>query len=110
MPNSRHVPKLTPCILSPHHWSQEARDNSPNKDGTHCIAMANVWIIIWQQGTYKTTLPLEPFNDTARFYSASVVISDYEGEDKRLQNQRVDITNKRLPNEDKAINIVEKEN
>eukprot|EP00957_Ditylum_brightwellii_P050897 3860226-Ditylum_brightwellii.AAC.1 len=114
------------------------KDNSTAKDGTSCITLANSCIFTWNQGAYKTTLPLDPFTNTARFYSASgitrykhfetitqelqqvttaygsvaflAVITESEGEDKSPQEQRGGNTQNWLPNKDKTTNTEEEEN
>jgi hypothetical protein len=34
IPNSKYVPDLRVCLLSPHHWAQEAKDHYPVPKGT----------------------------------------------------------------------------
>ncbi len=34
IPNSKYVPDLKVCLLSPHHWAQEAKDHYPVPKGT----------------------------------------------------------------------------
>jgi hypothetical protein len=34
IPNSKYVPDLKVCLLSPHHWAQEVQDHYPVPKGT----------------------------------------------------------------------------
>ncbi len=34
IPNSKYVPDLKVCLLSPHHWAQESKDHYPVLKGT----------------------------------------------------------------------------
>jgi hypothetical protein len=34
IPNSKYIPNLKVCLLSPHHWAQEAKDHHPVPKGT----------------------------------------------------------------------------
>jgi hypothetical protein len=39
IPNSKYVPDLKVCLLSPHHWAQEAKDHHPVPKGPRWILM-----------------------------------------------------------------------
>jgi len=91
IPGSLYVPDATSRLLSPQHWSQVAKDRTPNPRGTwsgtyhDCIEM---W---WDQCRYKRTVPLDP-NETntgtittapgfQQYHAFSTEIGETEGDD-----------------------------
>jgi hypothetical protein len=47
-------------LLSPQHWSQEANDRSPVRNGTWCATLDDRIILFWDQQQYKKTAYLLP--------------------------------------------------
>jgi hypothetical protein len=48
IPNSKYVPDLKVCLLSPHHWAQEAKDHYPVKKGTRMEEDDEALTLIWK--------------------------------------------------------------
>jgi hypothetical protein len=49
IPNSKYVPDLKVCLLSPHHWAQEAKDHYPVPKGTKMDTNDKALTLIWNQ-------------------------------------------------------------
>ncbi len=49
IPNSKYVPDLRVCLLSPHHWAQEAKDHYPVPEGTKMDTDNEVLTLMWNQ-------------------------------------------------------------
>ncbi len=49
IPNSKYVPDLKVCLLSPHHWAQEAMDHYPVPKGTKMDTEDEALMLIWNQ-------------------------------------------------------------
>jgi hypothetical protein len=50
------------CLLSPHHWAQEAQDNYPFPRGSRIEDDDEALLLIWNQGKYKRTILLSLTN------------------------------------------------
>ena len=57
---SYYVPTGTTRLLSPQHWSQQAKDTYPIRYGTWCGTYDDRIICHWNQLKYKITIPLDP--------------------------------------------------
>ena len=68
--NVLYVPDSPMCMISPHHWGQEANDHYPMKEGTRGITQSKNIIFEWNQRKYQMTIPLCPSNNTGIFMSA----------------------------------------
>jgi hypothetical protein len=60
LPQSLYIRSATSRLLSPQHWAQVAKDNSPSPNGTWCATFADRVVLYWNQQTYKRTLLLDP--------------------------------------------------
>ncbi len=70
IPNSKYVLNLKVCLLSPHHWAQEAKDHYPVPKGTKMDTNDKVLTLIWNQQKYQRTIPYHPLTNTPSFCSA----------------------------------------
>jgi hypothetical protein len=70
IPNSKYVPDLKVCILSPHHWAQEAKDHYPIPKGTKTDTNNKARTLIWNQRKYRRTIPYHPLTNTPSFHTA----------------------------------------
>jgi hypothetical protein len=52
IPNSKYVPNLKVCLLSPHHRAQEAKDHHPVPKGTKMDTNIEALTLIWNQQKY----------------------------------------------------------
>jgi hypothetical protein len=66
IPNTLYVPHAPMRLLSPQHWSQEAKDN----DGTWCATFHNSLVLYWEQNQFQRTIKLDPNLNTAIIHSA----------------------------------------
>ena len=69
IPNSLYIPSAGDILISPQHWSQEAKDNFPRKNGTCYIGGDADLVLYWRQRKFKRTIRLDPSTNTAVFYS-----------------------------------------
>jgi hypothetical protein len=67
IPNSKYVPDLRVCLLSPHHWAQEAKDNYLVPKGTKMDANNEVLTLMWNQHRHQRTIPYHPLTNTPSF-------------------------------------------
>jgi hypothetical protein len=70
IPNSKYVPDLKVCLLSPHHWVQEAKDHYPVPKGTRMEEDDEALMLIWKQRKHRQTIPYHPLNNTPSFCTA----------------------------------------
>ncbi len=70
IPNSKYVPALKVCLLSPHHWAQEAKDHYPVPKGTKTDTNDKVLTLILNQRKYQRTIPYHPLTNTPYFCTA----------------------------------------
>jgi hypothetical protein len=70
IPNSKYVPYLKVCLLSPHHWAQEAKDHHPVPKGTKMDTNNKALTLIWNQKKYQQTIPYHPLTNTPSFRTA----------------------------------------
>jgi len=69
---AKYVPDLPICLLPPQCWSQQAKDNFPQRNGTFAMDTADACILYWSQKQFKKTIPWMPGNmNVARFRSAN---------------------------------------
>jgi hypothetical protein len=78
-------------LLSPQHWSQEANDRYPTRNGTWCATLDDRVILFWDQQRYKKTVFLLPnrtnvgiirsAHGTQKFERAFQTISKRAGKD-----------------------------
>ena len=64
--NSLYVPGSDHCLLSPQHWSQQAKDGH----GTWCATYDDTCVLFWKQQRFKRTLKWDRATNTARFWSS----------------------------------------
>ncbi len=67
IPNSKYVPDLKVCLLSPHHWAQEAKDQYPVPKGTKTDTNNEALTLIWNQPRHQRTIPYHPLINTPSF-------------------------------------------
>ena len=65
-----YIPDAPIRILAPQHWSQQANDHKPNRDGTHCGTYHDRCELLWNQGKFKRTVKWSNRTNTAIFRSA----------------------------------------
>jgi hypothetical protein len=70
IPNSKYVPDLMVCLLSPHHWAQEAKDHYPVPKGTKLDTNNEALMLIWNQRRHQRTIPYHPLTNTPSFRTA----------------------------------------
>jgi hypothetical protein len=58
-PNSLYVPDLKRCLLSPQHWVQEAKDNSPRPKSTRMSQDDEFYYVYWDQAKYRKLIPYD---------------------------------------------------
>jgi hypothetical protein len=56
IPNTVYSAGTSNKLLSPQHWTQEARDRYPNANGTWCATLDDRVILFWNQQKYKNSL------------------------------------------------------
>ena len=67
--NALYIPDLPISLLSPQHWSQQAKDNNPKKDGTWCATYATHCVLHWDQQRYTKTVQHDKRTNTPRMYT-----------------------------------------
>jgi hypothetical protein len=70
IPNSKYVPDLKVCFLSPHHWVQEAKDHYPLPKGMKMEEDDEALMLILQQRKHRQTIPYHPLTSTPSFQTA----------------------------------------
>ncbi len=70
IPNSKYIPDLKVCLLSPHHWAQKAKDHYPVPNGTKTDTNNKALMLIWNQHTHRSTIPYRPLTNTPSFRTA----------------------------------------
>jgi hypothetical protein len=70
IPNSKYVPALKVCLLSPHHWVQEATDHYPVPKETKMEEDNDTLTLIWKQQRHQQTIPYHPLTNTPSFHTA----------------------------------------
>jgi hypothetical protein len=70
VPNSKYVPDLKLCLLSPHHWAQEAKDHYPVPKGTKMDTNNEALMLMWNQCRHQRTIPYHPLTNTPSFCTA----------------------------------------
>ena len=63
IPRSLYIKSFRGRLLSPQHWSQNANDNYPKKDGTICVTTSNKLFLKWEQLRYTKTVPIDQINN-----------------------------------------------
>jgi hypothetical protein len=53
IPNSKYVPDLKVCLLSSHHWAQEAKDHYPVPKGMKMDTDNEALTLIWKQRRHQ---------------------------------------------------------
>jgi hypothetical protein len=70
IPNSKYVPDLKVCLLSPHHWAQEEKGHHPVPKGTKMDTDNEALTLIWNQQKYQRSIPYHPLTNTPSFHTA----------------------------------------
>ena len=70
IPNSKYIPDLKMCLLSPHHWAQEAKNHYPVPKGTKMEEDDEALALIWKQQRHRRTIPYHPLTNTQSFGNA----------------------------------------
>jgi hypothetical protein len=70
IPNSKDIPDLRVCLLSPHHWAQEAKDHYPAPKGTKMDTNDEALMLMWNQRRHRQTIPYHPLTNTPSFRTA----------------------------------------
>jgi hypothetical protein len=69
IPNSLFLPDLRVCLLSPQHWSQEAKDNYPLPNGTRMENNGTNCTLIWGQGQLQKMTPFDSSTNISIFFT-----------------------------------------
>jgi hypothetical protein len=72
-PNSLYVPELKRCLLSPHHWVQEAKDNYPSPKDTGMSQDNEFYYVHWGQAKYQKLIPYDPSTNVPILYTAALL-------------------------------------
>ena len=75
IPRSLYLPDLPMSLLSPQHWAQEAKDNSPIQHGTRMENYADGCKLIWNQLDFSKTIPFDVATNTPVFRTAPSICS-----------------------------------
>jgi hypothetical protein len=67
IPNSKNAPDLKVCLLSPHHWAQEAKDHYLLPKGTKMDTDEEALTLIWKQRKLRCTILYHPLTNTPSF-------------------------------------------
>ena len=67
--NALYIPDLPISLLSPQHWSQQANDNAPQKNGTWCATYDTHCVLHWDQQRYTKTVQHDKQTNTPRMYT-----------------------------------------
>jgi hypothetical protein len=70
IPNSKYIPDLKVCLLSPHHWAQEAKGHYPVPKETKIDTNDKALPLIWNQHRHRWTIPYHPLTNTPSFCTA----------------------------------------
>jgi hypothetical protein len=70
IPNSKYVPDLRVCLLSPHHWVQKAKDHHPVPKGTKTNTNNEALTLMWNQRRHQWTIQYHPLTNTPSFRTA----------------------------------------
>jgi hypothetical protein len=70
IPNSKYIPDMKVCFLSPHHWAQGAKDHYPVPKGTKMEEYNEALMLIWKQPRQRRTIPYHPLTNTPLFRTA----------------------------------------
>jgi hypothetical protein len=70
IPNSKYVPDLKVCLLSPHHWAQGAKDHYPLPKETKMKEDDEALTLIWKQRKHQQTILYHPLTNTPSFQTA----------------------------------------
>ena len=76
--NALYIPYLQISLLSPQYWSQQAKDNAPQKNGTWCATYDNHCVLHWDQQRYTKTVQHDKRTNTPRMYILCQDSSDTE--------------------------------
>jgi hypothetical protein len=93
IPNSKYVPDLTVCLLSPHHWAQEAKDHYLVPKGTKMDTDNKALTLIWNQQKHRQTIPYHLLTNTPSFCTATasrtyrVFMALFEAEEGQYHQQ-----------------------
>ncbi len=68
--NSKYVPDLKVCLLSPHHWAQEAKNHYPVPKGMKMDTDDEALTVIWKQQRRRRTIPYHLLTNTLSFHTA----------------------------------------
>ena len=69
MKNALYIPDLPISLLLPQHWSQQVKDNTPNKCGAWCATYVTHSVIHWDQQRYTKTVMYDKRTNTPRMYT-----------------------------------------
>ena len=62
IPGTLYIPESPARLLSPQHWAQERKDDTPVKDGTWQATFADHVLLVWGQRTYSRKIPFDKSN------------------------------------------------
>lgn len=69
LPDSLYIPSAEGVLVSPQHWAQVAKDESPRRNGTCYSGGGSTLVLYWRQRKYRRTITLDPNTNTPVFYS-----------------------------------------
>ncbi len=75
IPNSKYVPDLKVCLLSPHHWAQEMKDHYPVPKETRIEEEDEALMLIWKQCKHRWTIPYHLLTNTPSFRTAPALLT-----------------------------------
>jgi hypothetical protein len=70
LPGTYYVPNSPHRLLSPQHWAQTAKDDSPLPNDTWCATYKDCIVLTWQQGRYRRNVPLSKESNVGVFHTA----------------------------------------
>ena len=78
LPRSFYIPSTPTRLLSPQHWAQTAKDNKPVPRGTRCTTYGNSIELVWGQGHFKRTVPLNKKGSNVGEFTTAPGYTRYE--------------------------------
>jgi hypothetical protein len=77
IPNSLYIPELKRCLLSPHHWVQEAKNNYQRPKGMRMSLDNEFYYVHWGQAKYQKLIPYDPSTNVPILYTAALLHAYY---------------------------------
>jgi hypothetical protein len=78
IPNTGYSASKKSKLLSSQHWSEEAKDRYPIKNGTWCATLDDHIILFWDQQKYQKTALLTPGSNNVGVICSAGGVKHYE--------------------------------